>query len=239
MRIASNNYSCYKTETNFKSTYPVVHRIIVNDTYIPVSKIEIIKKLQRKLVCALNSSFEKLLSELDREAQMNVHLWTRSESLEHVKPHLKLPATEKEAFAIFQGRFGYSDLDYCYASNKKQRVRSFYNREKSLIDGKYYIAYMISGNDIKAFEDDLAKDIGKAKRESKSISGNVYSQKTKDKIKSYNTKGLDFVNSPEYRLTSKCDGKKYVLQSNFEPVKNKKGRIVDYKFVSAKFVPES
>ena len=248
--LQTNNYQ-YQ-QRNFKATYPVVHRIIHNGTYIPESDIEVIKKLQRKLVNVLNSPLEKILNSLDKDARANVANWISSYSLEGIKSNLKLPQTEKEALAIFRGRFGFMDLDYAYASEglpKKEKnktnkiksnqyVRSFYNRVKGMLDGRYYLTYMISGKDIKPFEDDLAKNIGKAKHESKSLTDNVYSEVTKDAIDSYNQNGLEFVNDPNYRLKSKTTGMTYILRANFEAVRNKSGKIKDYKFVDAKFVPE-
>jgi hypothetical protein len=246
MKIQQTNSSL-----DFKSTYPVVHRVITaKGTYVPVSDFEVVKKLQSKLVRALNSSWEKMFLSLDKEARQNVSLWTQSSSLDAVKSELKLPGTEKEALAIFRGRFGFYDLDYAYAPkpqknpkqkgnvNSEQRVRSFYNKEKSLIDGRYYLAYMISGKDIKPFEDDLAKNIGKTKHEAISATENAYSQEAKDAIDLYNKNGLEFVNDSQYRLKSKKDGMTYILRANFQPVLNKFGKIKDYKFISAKFVPE-
>lgn len=247
-----NNYNCQPT--NFKSTYPVVHRIVSNGTYIPVSDFETIKKLQSKLVRALNSSWQKMLNSLDKEAMQNVLKWTSSASLDNVRPELKLPRTEKEALAIFRGRMGFYDIDYAYApkpapkiingkkvkkqGDSEQRVRSFYNREKGWLDGRYYLAYMISGKDIAPFEQDLAKNIGKAKHESLGITDTAYSDEAKNAIDIYNKNGLNYVNDPQYRLKSKTTGMTYILRANFEPIKNKAGKIKDYKFLSAKFEPE-
>lgn len=253
MKILQTNYN-YQTNTNFKSTYPVVHRIITNGIYIPQSDSEVIRKLQSKLVRALNSSWSKMLKSLDKEALQNVYKWISSFSLENIKSQLKLPKTEQEALAIFRGRMGFYDLDYAYAPknlkkvkkniNKtnsndaaEQRVRTFYNREKGLLDGRYYLTYMITGKDIKPFEDDLAKEIGKKKHEALSISDDAFSEEVKAAIKLYNTNGLQFVNNPEYRLKSKSSGMTYILQSNFEAIKNKAGKIY-YRFINAKFVPE-
>ena len=248
MKILKTNYNPQYNQTNFKATYPVVHRIVNNGTYIPVSDYERIKKLQGKLVRALNSNWNKMLLALDKEAQKNVLKWTSTASLDGIKSELKLPKTEKEALAIFRGRMGFYDLDYAYApipqskTNKtntsEQRVRSFYNREKGLLDGRYYLAYIISGKDIQPFENDLAKTIGKTKHEGLSLFENAHTQEAKDAIDLYNKNGLEFVNDPHYRLKSKTTGMTYILRANFEPIRNKAGIIKDYKFISAKFVPE-
>lgn len=248
--LQTNNYQ----QTNFKSTYPVVHRVLYNGVYIPVSDFRELKKMQGKLIRTLNSSWTKMLNSLDKEARQNVIKWTSSGNLDSVKSELKFPKTEKEALAIFRGRFGFYDLDYAYALkpqaaqknskptiNSEQRIRSFYNREKSLIDGRYYLAYMISGKDIKPFEDNLAKNIGKNKHDAKGINlekAPEVQEAIDSAVKIYNANGLEFVNNPQCRLKSKTTGMTYVLRANFEAVKNKAGKIKDYQFISAKFVPE-
>ena len=250
MKILQTNSYTYQ-QRSFKATYPVVHRIVSNGTYIPVSDHEIIKKLQGKLIRTLNSNWNKIINSLDKEAQQNVMNWTSSASLESIRPVLQLPKTEKEALAIFRGRFGFYDTDYAYApiSNMKtgktdkqnaaqQRVRSFYNREKGLLDGRYYLTYMISGKDIQPFEEDLAKNIGKTKHDGLSLFENAYTPEAKEAIDLYNKNGLEYVNDSKHRLKSKTTGMTYILRANFEPIRNKAGKIKDYKFISAKFVPE-
>ena len=246
--LQTNNYQ-YQ-QTNFKATYPVVHRVVHNGVYIPVSDFQELKKMQGKLIRALNSSFSKILKSLDKEAQQNVLKWTQSANLSNVSG-LSLPKTEKEALAIFRGRFGYYDIDYAYAPKSKkieknkrvdseERVRSFYNRKKGLLDGRYYLAYMISGKDLIPFKK-LVEDIGNKKHEAKGINleqAPELQDAIDAAVEKYITKGLEFVNDKERRLASKTTGMTYVLQSNFEPVLNKSGKIKDYKFISAKFVPE-
>lgn len=243
----------YKANTNFKATYPVVHRVVHNGVYIPVSDFSELKKMQGKLIRTLNSSWTKMLNSLDKEAQQNVLKWTSSGNLENIKSELRLPKTEKEALAIFRGRFGFYDIDYAYApksqkvrKNKKQtinseeRVRSFYNRTKGLLDGRYYLSYMISGKDLLPFKE-LVEGIGNKKHEAKGINldeAPELKEAIDTEVKKYITKGLEFVNNSERRLASKTTGMTYILRANFEPIKNKAGKIKDYKFISAKFVPE-
>lgn len=227
-----NNYQ----QTNFKSTYPVVHRVLYNGNYIPVSDFKSIKKMQGKLIRTLNSSMAKILTSLDKEARENVSKWISSSSLNSVNSQLKLPASEKEALAIFRGRMGYYDNDFCYVPE----VRTVYNRQKGWLDGRYYLAYIGSGKDVTGI-DNLAKKIGTSKHEAKGIDLNE-APELKDAIdsavKDYNESGLKYVTDTSRRLTSKRDGMPYILQANFAPVLNKKGEIKDYKFISAKFVPE-
>ena len=244
--LQTNNYQ----QTNFKATYPVVHRVLHNGVYIPVSDFSELKKMQGKLVRTLNSSFVKILNSLDKEVRQNVLKWTQSANLSNAAG-FSLPRTEKEALAIFRGRFGYYDIDYAYAPksnntgknirvDSEERVRSFYNRKKGLLDGRYYLAYMISGKDLIPFKN-LVKDIGNTKHDAKGINleeAPELQEAIDAAVEKYVTKGLEFVNDKERRLASKTNGMTYVLQSNFEPVLNKSGKIKDYKFISAKFVPE-
>ena len=249
--LQTNSYS--QQQMNLRATYPVVHNVLTkNGTYITESNINVVKKLQGKLVRTLNTNMQKIMDSLDSKAQQNVQDWIQYIYLGSVKTRPQLPKTEKEALAIFRGIFGFRDLDYAYApiqkssNNKKTkassdletRVRSFYNREKSLIDGKYYLAYLISGKDIKTFEDNLAKNIGKTKHDGLTMFKNAHTQQSKDAIDFYNKNGLEFVNDPQHRLTSKKDGMTYVLRANFQPILNKFGKVKDYRFISAKFVPE-
>jgi hypothetical protein len=230
--VPINNYQ----PANFKSTYPVVHRVLYNGTYIPVSDFKSIKKMQGKLVRTLNSSMTKILATLDKAARENVSKWINSASLDGVHSQLKIPASEKEALAIFRGRMGYYDNDFCYVPE----VRTVYNRQKGWLDGRYYLAYIGSGRDVKGI-DNLAKTIGKSKHEAKDIDLEE-APELKDAIdaavKDYNKRGLEYVTEASRRLTSKHDGMTYILQANFAPVLNKKGDVKDYRFISAKFVPE-
>ena len=232
--LQTNNYQ-YR-QTNFKSTYPVVHRVLYNGTYIPVSDFKTMKKLQGKLVRTLNSSMEKILASIDKSAKENVSKWISSASLEKISSQLKLPASEKEALAIFRGRMGYYDNDYCYIPE----VRTVYNREKGWLDGRYYLAYMSSGRDVREI-DNLAKKIGTSKHEAKDINleeAPELKEAIDTAVKNYNEKGLEYVTDKSKRLRSKHDGMTYILQANFAPVLNKRGSVKDFKFISAKFVPE-
>ena len=232
--LQTNNYN-YQ-QRSFKSTYPVVYRVYYKGTYIPESNFEPIRKMQRKLVRTLNSDLEKILASLDKPARENVSKWISSLSLEGVAPHLKLPSSEKEALAIFRGRMGYYDTDY----SSIPQVRTVYNRIKGWLDGRYYRAYIGSGKHSKEI-DDLAKPIGILKHDAKGVKleENPELKAAINKaVKDYDANGLEYVTEPSRRLASKRDGMTYILQANFAPVLNKKGKIRDYKFIGAKFVPE-
>ena len=54
MKIQPTNYT-YQNTTNFKSTYPVVHWVCeANGSYAPIANLDLVKKLQGKIVRILN-----------------------------------------------------------------------------------------------------------------------------------------------------------------------------------------
>ena len=206
MQINSINNLSIQNKTqgvNFKSTYPVVHWVAeANSSYAPVANLDIVKKLQGKIVRVLN----KPLSEI-------------------TKP-LNIAEQKLRAYV------GASDIDY----RNLPKVRSFYNRFSGSVDKYSPVSYVISGANVDDFETYLAKGIGKAKHNAKELLNNPYSPETVEAIKLYNRKGLDYVN--DYRNSIKDDkGMRYILHTKFEIVRNKLGKIKDYRLVDARFLP--
>ena len=128
---------------------------------------------------------------------------------------------------------GRCDIDY----RNNPQVRSFYNRAEANIDGTSPVAYMITGNDIEPFEEKLAKNIGIAKNEGIKNLNTPYSPEAMCAIDLYNKKGLDYVNNPQTRIKD-SKGMTYVLHTKFEIIRNKLGKIKDYKYIDARFLPE-
>ena len=121
--------------------------------------------------------------------------------------------------------------------NKNQWVRSFYDRKSAKDSGFKPVAYMITGDDIARFNDELGKEVGRAKGYSKKVLGNPYSAEAKMAIETYVNNGLKFVNSKDNRFIG-LDGQTYALHTKFEVQRNKSGKIKGYKFVGARFLPE-
>lgn len=208
------NIQPINSSINFSSTYPVVHWVAeTNGSFAPVANLKITKKLQGKVVRVLNKALD-----------------------ETKKP--MVPAEQK-----LRAYIGSADVDYRNAftlnTDKNQpRVRSFYNRIESDIDKKFTpIGYIISGKDIKPFEDNLAKEIGKMKSAAKELFNTVYSPASLAAIESYNRNGLEFVNDKNLRIKDK-QGMTYVLHTKFEIIRDKYGKIKDYRFIDARFMPE-
>ena len=125
----------------------------------------------------------------------------------------------------------------CDISYRQNPVaRSFYNRTESCLDGFSPLSYIISGEDVKIFENYLAKNIGRLKGKSKEILSHPYSPEAIEAIRLYNNEGLKFVKKPSKQITDK-KGLMYMLHTKFEIIRNKTGKIKDYRFVDAKFLP--
>ena len=124
--------------------------------------------------------------------------------------------------------------DISYRNNP--RARSFYNRTESSVDRFSPSSYVISGDDVELFENSLAKNIGKAKGNAKEYLARPYSPETIEAIKLYNNEGLKFVRNPAKQVKDK-NGITYVLHTKFEIVRNRTGKIKDYRFVDARFLP--
>ena len=122
-----------------------------------------------------------------------------------------------------------SSCDASYRVN--QQVRSFYDRISSGGNRFSPTSYIISGNDVEAFEEKFAKAIGRNKRENNS------KELTREAVKTYTTKGFEYVNNAARRLKDKS-GIGYVLHTKFEIIRNKLGKIKGYKFIDARFLPE-
>ena len=184
--------------TNFKSTYPVVHWVAeTNGRYAPVANLQIVKKLQGKIIRMLNKP-----------------LVSSTKPMEPLEQRLR-------------AYIGVCDADY----RNNPNVRSFYNRTDAAP-----VSYVISGDDVGIFENNLAKNIGRAKSNARELLSKPYSPETMEAIKLYNREGLKFVQNNSKQIQDK-NGMMYILHTKFEIIRNRMGKIKDYKFVEARFLP--
>ena len=184
--------------TNFKSTYPVVHWVAeTNGSYAPVANLQIVKKLQGKIIRMLNKP-----------------LVSSTNPMEPLEQRLR-------------AYIGVCDADY----RNNPNVRSFYNRTDAAP-----VSYVISGDDVGIFENNLAKNIGRAKSNARELLSKPYSPETMEAIKLYNREGLKFVQNNSKQIQDK-NGMMYILHTKFEIIRNRMGKIKDYKFVEARFLP--
>ena len=131
--------------TNFKSTYPVVHWVAeTNGSYAPVANLQIVKKLQGKIIRMLNKP-----------------LVSSTKPMEPLEQRLR-------------AYIGVCDADY----RNNPNVRSFYNRTDAAP-----VSYVISGEDVGIFENNLAKNIGRAKSNARELLSKPYSPETMEAIK--------------------------------------------------------
>ena len=187
----------------FKSTYPVAHWITeANKEYALVSNIQLVKKLQGKLIRVLNKSL------------------------------IKNPKDFNSFEQTIRAYFGSVDADYrCVPC-----VRSFYNRGINSPDKFIPTSYIISGKDVTEFEKRFAKNIGKAKAQAKYIQNKFYSEDALRAIQIYNLKGLEFVQDNAKQIKDQS-GISYILHTKFEIIRNKLGKIKDYKLLDVRFLP--
>ena len=184
--------------TNFKSTYTVVHWVAeTNGSYAPFANLQIVKKLQGKIIRMLNKP-----------------LVSSTKPMEPLEQRLR-------------AYIGVCDADY----RNNPNVRSFYNRTDVAP-----VSYVISGDDVGIFENNLAKNIGRAKSNARELLSKPYSPETMEAIKLYNREGLKFVQNNSKQIQDK-NGMMYILHTKFEIIRNRMGKIKDYKFVEARFLP--
>lgn len=189
-------------QQNFKSTYPVVHWVAEsNGSFAPVANLDIIKKLQGKLVRALNK--------------------TKND---------KRP-TAKIAKPV-QNYIKANDADYL----KEPHVRSFYNRVAKYDQAFEPASYIISGADVKDFEETLAKNIGREKKRAKEFLNFPYSYETLQALHLYNNNGLAYVKNDAKQIKDE-NGIPQILHTKFEVVRNKLGNVTDFKLLDIRFLP--
>lgn len=189
-------------QPNFKATYPVVHWVAeTNGSFAPVANLDTIRKLQGKLVRALNK--------------------TKND---------KTP-TAKIAKPI-QNYIRTKDADY----NKVPRVRSFYNRVAKYDQAFEPASYIISGADVKNFEENLAKNIGRAKSRARELFNAPHSFEAIEAINLYNNKGLEYVKKDSKQIKD-GNGIPQILHTKFEIVRNRLGKITDFKLLDIRFLP--
>ncbi len=195
----STNYC----NTNFKSTYPVVHWVAeVNGSFAPVSNLELVKKLQGKLVRVLNKPLAESKKPLN-------------------------PVEQK-----IRAYIGTTDADY----RNIPHVRSFYNRIANNLQKFTSVSYIISGTDVGIFEEYLAKNIGRKRAQAQELYNHPYSEKTISAVNLYNRKGLDFVKYDGSQIKDE-NNIAYILHTKFEIIRNKLGKIKDYKLLDVRFLP--
>lgn len=199
MKINSINNST-NVNTNFKAAFPVVHWVAeANGSFAPITELDLVKKLQGKLVRTLNKKIEQSIKPM-LPSEQNIRAYMAS-----------------------------SDIDYRLIPH----VRSYYNRNSTNLDSVKPVSYIISGGDVGLFEEYLAKNIGRAKS---NAVPNCYNTETATALKIYNEMGLEFVKQTSKQIYDN-NHILNILHTKFEIVRNKLGKIKDYKLLDVRFLP--
>lgn len=209
MNVQKINSNLNQT-TSFKATYPVVHWVTEDGVKYTRACGDLAKKLQRKTVSILNDFSEKKEEEKLREYVKSMDFGYR---VEYERIYGQKPRKRKP---------------------KPTLVRSFYNEDNNNVISKYmHHIYMITGKNVKEFENVYAKDIGRAKvgefGDPKEVVNSV--------VGFYSRAGLNYVNKWVLRLKDSC-GNLYALNTKFKAVKNKSGKITGYVYEDSRFLPE-
>lgn len=192
-----NRVNTNQKSTNFKAAYPVVHWVAEsNGSFAPVANLQIVKKLQRRIISILNKPLVNSKKPMNPLEQ-------------HIRSYLAA-----------------CDVDY----RLNPIVRSFYDRVSRDLQHFIPTSYIISGKDVGIFEDVFAKNIGLAK------SYGTSNEKTNEVLNIYHKSGLNFVQNGNRQLQDK-NKMPYILHTKFEIVRNKLGKIKDYKLMDVRFLP--
>ena len=233
----------YQPQTNFKSTYPVVHWVAeANGSYAPIAERTAVELFQARILEFLRNSVNKTLTEvqkLEREKdKKNISEKTKKEinrKLKSLYEILDVPAQKLRAYLAS------CDVDY----RLNQKARSYYNSFYGSVDSFTPTSYIITGNSIKKFEDHVKiKEYGKenslrTKRISQGISPEeAETPEFKAAQNRYNHNGYDFVNFYPRRIKD-SQGRTQTLHTKFQIERNSDGKFIGYKFIDARFLPES
>ena len=229
MKVDScNNYKIY-SKPAFTSAFPVVHWVKeAKGGYSPVYSMELIQKLQEIIVKTLNENPLKI-----KKPPKNNKNTVTSEV------NKQLYDTSKTSKDFLRLHLSTRDVDYRnMPASCKNKVRSYYNRKYYTYGDYSPLSYIITGGDVKTFDDKYSKPIGRAYREARAMNISGETPKITEAKRKYNEGGLQFVNNYIRRIKDKR-GNTEVLHTKFEIIRDEKtGGIKDFCFVDANFLPE-
>ena len=118
-------------------------------------------------------------------------------------------------------------------------VRSYYNNDGGFkADHFEPISYLISGKDTEIFDSLFGKPLGKIKSKSPIVKGKHMSAELNLAQGDYKNQGLVWVKNIAKSFRD-SNNTQYGLHTKFEVVRNKSGKIKDFKLVDIKFCPEN
>ena len=213
----TNNFYKQSTLPNFKSSIPVYHWVReTNGSFAAVAEIEDIKILQRQLVGLLNKTIKKTPYTIE---MMNKAV----EYLKKVDLYYSLR------------------VNYMKKTGKKLKpTRSFYDENGGWINNfKDFkpISYLITGTDVDYFNNTFGKDVGIEKAIKPKTEGQYRNADFKMAARRYHRDGLEFVSDSMHQIRDN-QGITQALHTKFERIRNTNGKIVGYKFIDLKLLPE-
>ena len=126
------------------------------------------------------------------------------------------------------------DKDY-RCSDEKQKTRTYYNYGGGWIGGKFEpFNYLITGDDVKEFNEKFGKPIGKSGADSPKIDGRPISAEYHTNINNFVLGGLNFVKDLRRAIVSKPK-KVLGLFTEFVVLRNSKGKIIDYELSNLEY----
>ncbi|MBR6127962.1 hypothetical protein IKQ21_09785 [bacterium] len=224
-RISVSQNQKYNKQNNasFKSTFPVAYWVKDKGKWAPVTSLETVKELQRKLVTILNHE----LSSLKKNKSMQVGEQTLRTHISSKDVDYRL-ATENPKFEIDK------------KTQKLRRitpVRSFLNRVEQTTGNYDPISYLITGYaHIAEFNQKYAKQIGRDKGYAKDMIGIARSAASDEAVKFYNQNGMGFVEDPDNILRDARTRMPQVLHVAFEIPRDMYGNVIKDKNGKIKYI---
>ncbi len=149
------------------------------------------------------------------------------------KPLSKTTKPIKPQEQAIKAYMGSCDADYRH----KAVARSFYKYTSGNPEKYTPVSFIITGKDVDLFNNSYGRNIGEAKGKARA-NGHKNSSEVDDAIRDYKYDGFAFVKADKRQIKDK-KGLKYILHTKFEIVRNEIGKIKDYRFVDARFLPAS
>ena len=243
MKIQPTNFNNhnYNQQISHKATFPVVHWVAeVNGSYAPIAQKEVVEYFQAKLIGFLKANLKKTYSDIQKlEANKNLKKTTQKEKTEIERKIKSLYEILDVPAQRLRGYLATIDSDY----RINPTARSYYNIVHGSIDNPYSTTYILTGHNVKDFENKFCKEYGKERSlkkkriESGMKEEDANTPQYKKALNNYNYGGFDYVNFYPRRIKDKKN-QTYTLHTKFEIERNEEGKFIGYRFLDARFLPE-
>lgn len=226
-----------KNNVGFKSVYPIYHWLAEGGkgSYAPVMTEDLTRTLGRKMVKYMNTNSSKKAQEITEALRKSNVQANLREVLNMPELIAKLPKQLQKMIAEFnmskRVKLYLSRNDADFLSDPIARI--FYNPGGGINDGKKVpIAYLMTGKDVRVFEDNFAKPIGKTL--AKGLKGSAEEKILKT---NYWQQGFNFIKNRK-KLFKLSSGEPAELHVKLETVRAKTGNLKGYNVVNMKYFPQ-